>query len=409
MQNMKIGILTYHAACNFGANLQVLSTYEYLKNQGHSPIIINWMTPDLERQYKNSVPPQQVQVHKEFRENFFCMTKRCYTSEDVAQVINDECIEAVIIGSDAVVQHHPILSRIVFPTRHIFNIISATSDTLFPNPFWGDFYKMLNVPIKMVMMSVSSQNSNYRLINKVLKRDIAKSLSHFSYISTRDDWTSKMFYNITNQKILPKVTPDPVFAFNKNVNDIPSRDYILNKYSLPNKYYLVSFHNQTAVSYSWLEKFKELSENNGITPVALPFPKGVTFEHPFEREIQIPLSPIDWYCLLKYSSGYIGHNMHPIVICLHNSVPCYSFDNYGILRMRLFAEYKSSKIYHLMKLYGLLDNWCSAKGVLYKSPTPEKVLLQLQNFDTKSVERISSKRIEDYAKMMEDIISILEN
>ena len=35
---MKIGILTYHAACNFGANLQVLSTVgdQALVSKAHS-------------------------------------------------------------------------------------------------------------------------------------------------------------------------------------------------------------------------------------------------------------------------------------------------------------------------------------------------------------------------------------
>lgn len=39
---MKIGILTYAYVPNFGANLQALSTYHYLKNNGHTPILILW-------------------------------------------------------------------------------------------------------------------------------------------------------------------------------------------------------------------------------------------------------------------------------------------------------------------------------------------------------------------------------
>lgn len=404
---MKIGILTYHAACNFGANLQVLSTYMYLKNTGHHPIIINWMTQDLEQQYIKSVPKEQVIEHEYFRNSFLELTDRCYTSEDVANIILREQIESIIVGSDAVVQHHPILSRIVFPTRHIFDIIKVTPDTLFPNPFWGEFSTSLKSPIKMAMMSVSSQNSNFRLIPKSVKSKMRVALSKFSYISTRDDWTSKMFRNITNNSFSPIVTPDPVFAFNLNVAEIPSKEDILNKYSLPDQYYLVSFHNQSAVSVSWLNDFKKQSLDKGIVPIALPFPKGITFKHPFDKEIPLPLSPIDWYCLLKYSSGYIGHNMHPIVICLHNSVPCFSFDNYGILRFRLFADYKSSKIYHLMKLYNLLDNWCSAKGFFYSSPSVGYVLEKLESFDTKKVGQISESRAKDYFEMMNNIISVL--
>ena len=41
---MNIGILAYHSACNYGANLQVLSTVGYLKRNGHNPIVINYET-----------------------------------------------------------------------------------------------------------------------------------------------------------------------------------------------------------------------------------------------------------------------------------------------------------------------------------------------------------------------------
>ena len=44
---MNIGILAYHSACNYGANLQVLSTVGYLKRNGHNPIVINYETDDF--------------------------------------------------------------------------------------------------------------------------------------------------------------------------------------------------------------------------------------------------------------------------------------------------------------------------------------------------------------------------
>ena len=53
---MKIGILTYHFVSNFGANIQTLSTFEYFRNVGHDPVIINWIPTDLEQYYNNVVP-----------------------------------------------------------------------------------------------------------------------------------------------------------------------------------------------------------------------------------------------------------------------------------------------------------------------------------------------------------------
>lgn len=48
---MKIGLLAYHAARNFGAFLQLLSTVEYIKKQGDEPMVINWIPKDFSKDY----------------------------------------------------------------------------------------------------------------------------------------------------------------------------------------------------------------------------------------------------------------------------------------------------------------------------------------------------------------------
>ena len=58
---MKIGLLAYHAVCNFGAMLQLLSTYMFLKNHGHEPVIINWVAKDLEDYYSQNTPKSQIE------------------------------------------------------------------------------------------------------------------------------------------------------------------------------------------------------------------------------------------------------------------------------------------------------------------------------------------------------------
>ena len=40
---MNIGILTYYRVANFGANLQAVSTYYYLKNNGYNPLFMSLM------------------------------------------------------------------------------------------------------------------------------------------------------------------------------------------------------------------------------------------------------------------------------------------------------------------------------------------------------------------------------
>ena len=62
-----------------------------------------------------SFPSDQVAVLREFQHKFD-FTELCHDSKEVAEVLEKNDIKNVIIGSDAVAQHHPFLSRIVFPS-----------------------------------------------------------------------------------------------------------------------------------------------------------------------------------------------------------------------------------------------------------------------------------------------------
>lgn len=403
---MKIGLLTYHLACNFGANLQALSTLNYWRNRGHEPIFINWIPDDLAKLYVSNTSVEQMNEHKRFQSEFFPMTKLCRNDTDIVSVVKEEGIEAIIVGSDAVMQTHPIRSRYKFPTRRGIYVYKPSSDTICPNPFWGSFYEILENKIPLCFMSASSQNSPYRSSNRKEKEIQKKLLGNFSYISVRDAWTSKMVEWLTNGECKPLVTPDPVFAFNYNVAKQPTEDDLRRKFGLKKKYYLFSFHSSTPVPMAWLEEMQAKLKERDVECVAFPFPQGIGFHHPFEKVINLPLSPLDWYGLLKYADGYIGENMHPIVICLHNAVPCFSFDNYGITKWHFFVNEKSSKIYHIMNRFMLPENRVSIKG-RYKLPHVEDVLKKIDGFDKDNVRKIADSYLEEYKCMMSDIENVI--
>ena len=407
---MKIGILAYYSACNYGANLQVLSTVGYLKRTGHQPIVINYETDDFIRFYKNITPSKTYDAFCKFRHDSMPLSEHCNSTEQLANIIDSLQLDAIIIGSDAVSQHHPLLSRILFPTRTIFSISKITNDRHFPNPFWGTFADYLKKPIPMAILSASSQDSNYHLFLPSLKKQMWERLQQFSYISARDEWTKSMYKSISCGQLDVKVTPDPVFSFNSNCEYIiPNKQDILQKYNLPEKYFLLSFLNSTTVSLEWQKEFRELAKKEGISCVALPFPQGIKFKHCLEYEIPSPLMPLDWYALIKYSRGYIGHNMHPIVVSLHNANPFFAFDNYGIKKLNGFysSDY-SSKIKHILTLADLEGNRVSCLNRSFIAPNPKYVLDKVVNFNTIKAQQFSTLYLKKYENMMSNIIKSLE-
>lgn len=404
---MKIGILTSYKEINFGANLQAFSTYRFLLSKGHTPIFIYYYSEEKYNLWglkmENEVQPK---CHKEFVDEYMpSQTERCNSVDDINNVIIKYGIEAIIVGSDAVVQHQALLQRIRLSRHKIINIIKELPDNSFPNPYWG--CGILN-NIKMAMMSVSCQDSEPKYYSKQLKNRMRDSLSRFEYISARDERTQVMFKEIigdSSTKI--PITPDPVFAFNQNAGSyVPLKKDILKEYCIPDNYILFSFHKQVIRIEDLLFLKQEFLER-GIECVALPMPFGCNYSHPFNYEIKTPLSPINWYALIKYSSGYIGNNMHPIVVALHNSVPCYSIDHWGSKNFwGCKNKRNTSKVLNILKRYCLESNYYQTNRG-YCSINMIDIVNGIVNFPREAVKNQSNMMLSDYNQMMDNILEKL--
>lgn len=408
---MKIGVLTFLHVANFGANLQATSTYYYLKNQGHTPIFINYTSyqveitnkiSQLKKELQNrSISIQTLEHEKFIKEQIKNQTRNVHTCSQVFEVIKEERIEAVIIGSDAVAQHWPLFSTLKLGKHRPFWIEPLQQERRFPNPFWGVGF---SDKIPTAMMSVSSQNSKYPIFTKSVLKRIAKQIDTMTYVSVRDAWTKDMMLAAQPSRFI-EVTPDPVFALNYNLGDlIPSENDIRRKFELPEKYVLIGLRSQV-YTYEELDKMNELLMSEGKECVAFNIDGVYAYKHPFKYEIKLPLNPLDWFGLIKYASAYIGSNMHPIVSSLTNGVPCFSIDNWGIVDFwGKKKTSKSSKVYDVLSQYGLTDYWCSIENGKC-STTVEKIIEKLHNFPTDKVKQISIKRVNVYKNMMERIIS----
>lgn len=394
---MKIGILTYQSVYNFGANLQLLSTVGFLKKNGHEPRVINWVAKDLKGLYDNSTPNLQIKEHELFFEQYIPLTKICENSNEISKVILAEKIEAIIIGSDSLFNlMKPKFNWFKLKTNH------PTSDHTFPNPFWGEFLNF-NSEIPIAGLSISSQNCNYFLF-KSKKKIIGDFLTRFKYISVRDNWTRDLVKYFTSNKIVPNITPDPVFNFSNNIPIENTKTEFLKKFNLPNEYFLLSFTGGklTSAPSKWLIEFKKNAKLNDIACVQLPRTTGGQ-ELNLEYSINRPLSPIDWYYLIKYSRGYVGVLMHPIVTALHNNVPFFSFDHYGIRKFGKINK-TSSKTYHIIHEAGLESQHFSLN--LFNSfPSAKKVVDSLINFNYKKCEEFSLRQKVLYEDNMNKIIN----
>lgn len=402
---MRIGVITYYKAMNFGATLQAVSTYCYLKEHGHEPIFINYIRKEAQAAIANGKDDPQWKAQLDFVNGIIKdQTDVCETAEDVLNVVNEHHIDGIIVGSDALLQHHPLLSRLHKGRRKPFFVSHVASDRMFPNIFWGCG---VADKVPMALMSVSSQNSAYQYFMPWTKKAMCKSLSNMKYISVRDEWTKDMLKAVLHKEV--PVTPDPVFSFNQNVGMyVPRREEILERFGLPEKYVLLSLFSQV-LSKKQITDLETVFAKDDMALVILPMPTGMAYDYSVKYEIKFPLSPIEWYALIKYSQGYIGSNMHPIVVSLHNAVPCFSLDNWG--RVNFNGEKVddgSSKIQHIMEVFDVANN---RRMITHGkcNVTIHEIYEGIRNFPRDLVRQKAACYLQEYNDMMELMIKQLKN
>lgn len=275
---------------------------------------------------------------------------------------------------------------------------------MFPNVFWGCG---VADKVPMALMSVSSQNSAYQYFMPWTKKAMCKSLSNMKYISVRDEWTKDMLKAVLHKEV--PVTPDPVFSFNQNVGMyVPCKEEILERFGLPEKYVLLSLFSQV-LSKKQITDLETVFAKDDIALVILQMPTGMAYDYSVKYEIKFPLSPIDWYALIKYSQGYIGSNMHPIVVSLHNAVPCFSLDNWG--RVNFNGEKVddgSSKIQHIMEVFDVANN---RRMITHGkcNVTIHEIYEGIRNFPRDLVRQKAACYLQEYNEMMESMIKQLKN
>ena len=182
------------------------------------------------------------------------------------------------------------------------------------------------------------------------------------------------------------------------------------QFNLPENYVLVSMKCRMLDNMLWMDKLKSEMKKLYLECVALPMPTGIEFKHNFDFSITTPLPPLDWYALIKYAKGYIGENMHPIVVALHNAVPCFCFDTYGVLKYaRCVCVEESSKIYDIMSRFSLLDNRINAYSRFWKCPPVDIVINRILHFDVIACQKTALNYYNNYEQMMSSILEVFKS
>lgn len=206
---MKIGILTFHRAYNYGAVLQCYALQEILKNKGHDVYVIDYRQPTIEKNRKifdvhyfvrnrkhvgNIVRyllhmPRAIMEHgriNRFVKKYLRLTASCQDDD----VPTD--FDAYIIGSDQLwnFDHTGGMDKV----------------------YWGDFEH--NKDAKLYTYAVSTKRSCLELLTDTQLKEVIK---RFSVVSLREEDIREAL-SAKVEKAL-RIDIDPTLLANKNIWD----------------------------------------------------------------------------------------------------------------------------------------------------------------------------------------------
>lgn len=219
---MKIGIVTFHRALNYGAVLQAYALCHFLNDNGFDAEIIDYRNKALETIYHSSKinlnNMQQYQgyslknkIRRFFEVIYFkklCLKFDSFLEKNLSNTITDLSWDKVINQYD----------WIVTGSDQVFNFTLTDNDII---------YYLQGVPFEKRASFAASVGA----FNVVKNRKCIEELNLFSFLSVREEETAQLFEDITKKKCYCHM--DPVFLLDKrDWTNVEKRPHVHKPYIL---------------------------------------------------------------------------------------------------------------------------------------------------------------------------------
>lgn len=295
---MKIGILTYHRALNYGAVLQGFALTDYLRSAGYDAEVVDYRCPRIESDYYKLIPATAKDLKamlnavirypkrrkravgfRAFEDKYEYVSKRAYTNESIVEA--NKVYDAFISGSD-----------------QIWNNFGSDSD----------FRYFLDFAVKNKKVIAYSASFGYENVPDYLTEDYKRLLKRYNAISTREASGAKIVDELIGEKVT--VTCDPVLLIDAKMwkDRIDCTNKVEGKYLLC--YFLVS--NKKALAYA-----VKYANENGLKVVAIN-----NIQKDYSGvEMMKYVSPEDFVSLFANAEAVMTDSFHGTVFSLTFNKP----------------------------------------------------------------------------------------
>lgn len=207
---MKVGIITYHRADNFGAVLQSFALMQYLHQEGHDVEIIDYRCKYLEARYDIYNPRILF-----FRKNFLISLKEYLGRFANIGDRRERHAKFELFRKQHLVMSRP-LTLVQFPLE--YDVIVTGSDQVwnFHLNKGSESVYLLDFTCRPDTLRVAyAASSDCNGLNRIDRDVITKALDRFDRISVREDFLRKELAALTSKKI--EMCLDPTFFLTQNM------------------------------------------------------------------------------------------------------------------------------------------------------------------------------------------------
>lgn len=213
---MKIGIITFHRAHNYGAVLQCYALQEYLKGLGYDAYVIDYRQKYIEYIYKKINIKYLIRCILNFKIKFAFFYLKNHLYDKKRRVIFNRFNEKFLNTT------YPITSTTKMPNFDIYIIGSDQVWSLqctngFDPIYWGDFKKPENS--KIIGYAISTNNKS---ISEIGENKMFKLCQNFNNLSIREESFAKIISKISKRNINTCIDPTllpNIDVWNKLIND----------------------------------------------------------------------------------------------------------------------------------------------------------------------------------------------
>lgn len=358
---MKIGIITFHRPCNYGAALQATALYQTIKNSNKDCEIIDYENEAL----KNTYTLEKVTNLKSLVKAILFNRKNKIKYNKFRNFIDKNCgLSKKQYNKNNIIEANTEYDKFITGSDQVWNLSLTRGDYNYLLEFVKDDNKKF---------SYASSFGHAEIPNEY-KEKCKDLFERYSKITVREKKGKEIVEQLTNKTA--KVVLDPTLLLNKKQWEKLEEEY---KHKLPKKYILAYFVSPTKQSYEFVKK---LSKKLNMKIVLINYGNKIKFG----MKNITKAGPEEFLWLIRNANYVVTNSFHGIAFSIN-------YNKEFIYQLSDKAQNGNSRIENLIDICNLSNR------------NDKKV--DINNIETINWAEVNKKIEEERKKSIESLMEML--